>query len=439
MRAVILAAGLGTRLKPLTDHTPKCLAPVAGRPLLDWWIDALAAAGVREALVNTHALADQVRRHLAAINARGGMRLTETHEPELLGSAGTIAANRSYADGADHVVIIYADNLSEVDLGAMLDFHRGHDDPVTMLLFHTAEPRSCGIAELDEADRVVAFTEKPEHPTSDLANAGVYVVDADVYRAIADRRVFDLGHDVLPSLVGSMRGWPLAGAHVDIGTPDRYERAQAAGRRMLADRGFDAEGRRAAVFLDRDGTLIIDRGYLDDPDGVSLLPGAAAAIRRLRRAGFACVVVTNQSAIGRGIITEARLGEIHEAMCGQLAAEGAVLDAIYHSPHVPRGSDRTVIEFDDRKPGPGMLRRAARELELDLGRSWMVGDFISDALAGVNAGCRGSLLLGGGGTDETGAAPAGVERIEDLETAAARILAGTDAAKDIATTGGRTA
>jgi mannose-1-phosphate guanylyltransferase len=396
VRAVILAAGLGTRLRPRTDRAPKCLLPLAGRPLLDFWLDTLAEAGIREALVNTHAHADQVREYIERTNCRGGMRLTEFHEPKLLGSAGTLAANREYADDADQIVVIYADNLSDVRLDEMLAFHRGHGDALSMLLFRAENPRVCGIAELDAYGHVVSFVEKPQQPKSDLANAGVYVLDAAAYREIADLRAFDIGFDVLPKFIGRMRGWPLAGFHLDIGTPEAYQQAEPEAKRIARKRGFDAQGRRKAVFLDRDGTVIEHVRYLASPGDVRLLPGAAEALVRLRASGYATVLITNQSAIARGVITAADLYEIHEEMCRQLAQEGAVLDAIYHCPVAPQGDDRTQVEHPDRKPGPGMLIKAANELSLDLAQSWMIGDMISDVLAGQNAGCRGSLLVESG-------------------------------------------
>jgi len=147
------------------------------------------------------------------------------------------------------------------------------------------------------------------------------------------------------------------------------------------------------VFLDRDDTLIANVPYLSDPSGVRLLPGASRGLEALRRAGFALVLITNQSAVGRGLITERRLEEIHDELGRLLAEQGAALDAIYHCPDVPLGDDRTVVENPNRKPGPGMLHRATADLDLDLEASWMVGDLISDVLAGLNAGCR-SILVG---------------------------------------------
>ena len=206
-------------------------------------------------------------------------------------------------------------------------------------------------------------------------------------------RSFDLGFDVLPRFVGRMRGWVWGGYYRDIGTHEALEQAhRVAGEIFPIRPAPDRGGRRPAVFLDRDGTVIEHVHYLSDPARVRLLPGAAEALRRLRRAGFARVLVTNQSAIGRGMLTEDRLEEIHAELERQLAASGATLDGIYYCPDAPSGDDRTVVEHSDRKPGPGMLLRAADELGLDLDASWMVGDMISDVLAGHNAGCRSILV-----------------------------------------------
>ena len=150
---------------------------------------------------------------------------------------------------------------------------------------------------------------------------------------------------------------------------------------------------RAAVFLDRDGTLIEEKCYISRPEQVRLLPGAVQSLAMLRQAGFACVVVTNQSGLGRGMFTEADLLAVHDELTRQLRLAGVGLDGLYHCPVAPLVKDKTAIEHPDRKPGPGMLQRAARDLNLDLAASWMVGDSASDILAGRNAGCRGGILL----------------------------------------------
>lgn len=424
VKAMVLAAGLGTRLQPITDATPKCLVPIAGRPLLDYWVDGLVAAGVEEARVNTHHLADRVRAYLDGVVRSGRLRAVEAYEPTLLGSAGTIASNGDLADDAEAIFIVYADNFSDVDLPAMLAFHRGHGDPFTMLLFRASDPKACGIAELDDDGRVTSFEEKPSDPKGDLANAGVYVVSADAYREIAALGAFDIGFEVLPRFVGRMRGYPGAGYHIDVGTHQALARARADATTVLARRGM----LRPAAFLDRDGTLIEQVHHLVDPGKVRLLPGAADAIRRLRAAGIVCVIVTNQSVIGRGMLTEAGLAEVHAEMNRQLADEGVALDAIYHCPVAPDGDGRTAVEHFDRKPGPGMLLRASDDLGLALGRSWMVGDMISDVLAGSNAGCRGSILVGNGLGTAAGAAPEGLQfrEADDIGAAAEIIIRDID-------------
>ncbi len=178
---------------------------------------------------------------------------------------------------------------------------------------------------------------------------------------------------------------------------------------------------RRAVFLDRDDTLVADVPYLTDPAGLRLLPGAARALVELRRAGFALALATNQSAVGRGLLSEAGLRAIHDELERLLAAEGAALDAIYHCPHAPDGPE---AEHPDRKPRPGMLLRAAEELGLDLSRSWMVGDRISDVLAGLGAGCRGVLVGANAALDQL-PTPVDAGRAfaaADLAAAAALIL-----------------
>ncbi len=173
---------------------------------------------------------------------------------------------------------------------------------------------------------------------------------------------------------------------------------------------------RPAVFLDRDGTLNVDRAYLTKPEQMELLPGVGAAIGRLRSAGFACVVVTNQSVVGRGMVTEAGLQCVHDEMIRQLQADGASLDGIYHSPHV--------MDHPDRKPAPGMLLRAAADLHLDLAASWMIGDSPRDRLAGQDAGCGGCILVRTGHPFDEAELALGVPLLiaVDLAAAAAIIL-----------------
>lgn len=223
-RAVLLAAGLGTRLRPISDTLPKCLVPVCGRPLLSYWFDALERAGIHEVLINTHHLVDQVRSYLEQLPPR--FRVTEAHEPELLGSAGTLRANADWLRAGETAVVIYADNLSNLDLEELVGHHLRHDPPITMALFRTPHPTQCGIVELDAEGRVLGFEEKPARPRGDLANAGIYALGHGAWAEIAAGDAFDLAYDVLPSFVGRMRGFVHEGYHRDIRDVDALQRAQ---------------------------------------------------------------------------------------------------------------------------------------------------------------------------------------------------------------------
>ncbi|MBI2803695.1 MAG: HAD family hydrolase [Planctomycetes bacterium] len=182
-------------------------------------------------------------------------------------------------------------------------------------------------------------------------------------------------------------------------------------------------GLRPAVFLDRDGTLNVDRSYILRPEDMQLLPGVGEALRRLQAAGFACVVVTNQSAVGRGMMTDVDLDQVHAEMKRQLAALGVTLDGIYACTIAPRTEDKIALEYPDRKPGPGMLLRAAADLGLDLARSWMIGDTLRDILAGQNAGCHECILVRTGHPiDETQFGLAEPFHVADDLVAAARLV-----------------
>jgi len=228
MRAFLLAAGRGERLRPLTDRVPKCLVPVGGRPLLGIWLERLRALGIEAVLVNTHHLAGQVEEFVAGFPA-GGMRVQLFHEEYLLGSAGTVAANRDFVEGEREFLVIYADNVTDLDLRDVLRFHRERRSEFTVVLFETAEPRECGVVVLDKDERVVEFQEKPDQPRSRWANGGIYVAGPalfDVLSASAATVPFDFGYHVLPRLAGRAHGYRFGGLFCDTGTPERLERAR---------------------------------------------------------------------------------------------------------------------------------------------------------------------------------------------------------------------
>jgi mannose-1-phosphate guanylyltransferase len=224
MKAFLLAAGLGTRLRPITDTTPKCMLVIDDRPLLDIWLDAFHRAGVDEVLVNLHYLPDVVRRHLDGRGAPPAVRTV--YEPDLLGSAGTLVANRDWIAGEEFFLACNADNLTDFDVRSLIDAQAEHGPIATLTVFHSERPSAGGVVELDAAGLVTGFAEKPAEPVSDLTNAGMYAFRPAVLDELAGVPPADIGYDLLPKLVGRARALSVDGYFLDIGTPDAYMRAR---------------------------------------------------------------------------------------------------------------------------------------------------------------------------------------------------------------------
>jgi mannose-1-phosphate guanylyltransferase len=220
LRAFLLAAGLGTRLRPITDGIPKCLVPICGKPLLQIWLEHFRFHGIEEVLVNTHHHSEKVLEFSRNWSGAPGLRLA--HEDVLLGSAGTLSENWDFAAGEESFFVCYADNLTDVDLTGLLRFHQSHRGLVTMTLFRAQRPGECGIAEMDEHGLICGFEEKPVVPKSSLANAGIYIMRKDIRLRLPHRRPSDIGYDVLPACVGEMYGWLWEGMMIDIGNPESY-------------------------------------------------------------------------------------------------------------------------------------------------------------------------------------------------------------------------
>ena len=238
VKAVLLSAGLGSRLRPYTDTVPKCLLPLDGKPLMDYWFDNLNAAGIEDVVVNTHWLADVVREYLAS-RAHLMPRVEILHEPELLGSAGTLAQCAEWASDSDTVVSLYGDLLAVQKVSDLLSFHSSHDYPFTLTVAHADEPWRRGIATVNDDGVVTEFIEKPTHPTSDLAGAGMYAMSPAVLYEMVELRdrlglPLDLGKDVIPRLANRMKAYYATGEILDIGTPEAYEEAQVLTRKLRA-------------------------------------------------------------------------------------------------------------------------------------------------------------------------------------------------------------
>ncbi len=225
MKAFLLAAGRGTRLQPLTFHTPKCLLPINGRPLLEYWFDLFEVYGIKEILINTSHLSEKVKDYVN--NHSRNLVIKLTYEEKLLGSGGTIKSNWDFVKAEDKFLILYADNLTNINLIEMIRFHNEKGKDFTLGLFKVQNPRECGIVEIDKDLTVVSFIEKPENPPSNLAFAGIMIGSQKLKEYLPETDVFDLGYAVLPQIVKKASGYIIIKDYLlDIGTPEKLKKAE---------------------------------------------------------------------------------------------------------------------------------------------------------------------------------------------------------------------
>jgi mannose-1-phosphate guanylyltransferase len=227
MRALLLAAGLGTRLRPLTNTVPKCLVEINERPLIDYWLDLLSNAGISDILINLHYLPEKVLAYVS--QCPYPCRITTVMEDRLLLTAGTVLKNREFFQ-QEPVMLIHADNLSLFDVRAFMDryYTRADNIDITMMTFNTDAPQTCGIVELDERGAVIAFHEKVNNPPGNLANAAVYILAPTVidFMASLGKEVLDFSTEVLPHFMGRINTFHNTAYHRDIGNLESLMLAQ---------------------------------------------------------------------------------------------------------------------------------------------------------------------------------------------------------------------
>ncbi len=387
-QAALLVGGRGTRLGALTEAMPKPLAPVAGRPFLDWQIEEVARHGFGRITLLAGYKAEQIVERYAGRTIRGA-QIEVLVEPELLGTAGCLKLFREHFD--ERFLLLNGDTLFSINL---LDLHlhasdaQGRQALATLALRRTAPGGRYGTVDLAADGRVTGFLERSPDRSGPI-NGGIYVLDRRVVDWIGDGPV-SLEAAVFPKLAeaGLLRGALYDAEFIDIGIPEDLERAQTL---------IPSMQQRPASFVDRDGVLIVDDGYPHDPAKVSWIPGAAAAVKRLNDAGRYVFVVTNQAGVGRGYYPEAQVGVLHAWMAEQLARHGAHVDAWAYCPHHPEAAlPQYRMACECRKPRPGMLLHLLAEWPVAREASWLIGDKESDLAAGRAAGLAVHQFTGGG-------------------------------------------
>ena len=394
--AVILAGGKGTRLAERLGGQPKSLVDVAGKPLLERQIDQLAKAGVDDILLLVNYGADHIERFVASLNRSDvHVRLLDDGEPR--GTAGAVLAALDRLP--ERFLVVYGDTLFNLDVERFVARHIESQADATLFLHPNDHPQDSDIVEIDDDGWVRRFHPYP-HPAGgflpNLVNAAFYVIEKRALEPYRDTTVpSDFGKNLFAAMLADgarIKGYASFEYIKDLGTPKRLEKVERALRDGVVARA-SLKTPQKAVFVDRDGTLNVWRGFITDPGQIELLPGVAEGIRLLNEREFRVIVTTNQPVIARGEASPDRLRQIHNKLETLLGQEGAFLDAIYFCPHHPdKGFAGEVaalkIDCDCRKPGTGLVTRAAEALHIDLSRSWMIGDTARDVLMANRAGLR---------------------------------------------------
>lgn len=381
--AVILAGGRGTRLGDATRETPKPLLPVAGRPFLEYLIENLRRFGIHRIVLSVGYLGDAIATHFGD-GSRYGVSIETFTEREPLGTGGALRLAAGDLQGP--FLAVNGDTLFDLNYLDLARLVEGGSALAALALRQVPAAAPFGNVQLD-GFTVTGFREKSESGPG-IVNGGVYAMRREALERLPAGGL-SLERDLFPALASDRRlaGKVYGGFFLDIGSPESLEAAHDSVPRWW---------RRPAVFLDRDGVINVDRGYVHDPERFVWTEGAPEAIKWLNDWGYLVIVVTNQSGIARGYYSEANFLAFTGWINEQLRERGAHIDATYHCPHHPtEGSDpyRTLCEC--RKPAPGLIRRAISDWNVDVAGSLLVGDTEQDRQAAATAKIPFLLFTGG--------------------------------------------
>ena len=402
MKTVIMAGGKGTRIASVNSEVPKPMIPILDKPILQYQIECLRSQGYDDIILVVGHLGHVIRDYFGD-GSEFGVKIEYVVETEPLGTAGALYMLKEKL--TDDFLLLCGDVIFDINVDRFYRFHKARGGVATLFTHPNSHPYDSGIIMADGEGKVTNWLHKedPRQWYRNRVNAGLHFFSKKIFEQglFKELKKVDLDREVLKPLIptGELYVYDSPEYVKDMGTPDRFF-AVTEDIRSGKVSAKNLTNPQKCVFLDRDGTLNKYVGFLRNIDELQLIEGVAEAIRKINESGYLAIVATNQPVIARGEVTFDELSEIHNKLETLLGQEGAYLDAIYYCPHHPhKGYEGEVPEFkidcECRKPKPEMLLRAAKDFNIDLSASYMVGDGDNDVQCAINAGCKPILLTEG--------------------------------------------
>lgn len=399
-----MAGGKGTRLREITmDEIPKPMAPIAGKPILQWQLECLRDQGIKDIVLVIGHLGCKIRDYFGD-GSRLGVSIAYIEETEPLGTAGALSLLPPLLHGGAFF-LVFGDVLFNLDLIRMEAFHRKKGADATLFVHPNTHPYDSDLVVCNGDGRVLGFDSKHNVRIGwhhNCVNAGFYIMEASVCSRVPYREKYDLEKGLLTGM--AQGGAPVYAYHSpeyikDVGTVERIRRAE---QELMSGvvAGRNLRNPQRAIFLDRDGTINRKNGLVCRADQLEMEPCAIEAIRAINDSGRMAIVATNQPVVARGMCSMEDVEEIHKKLETLLGREGVYLDDIRFCPHhpdkgYPEENPAYKIPCRCRKPDIGMLEECAEAYNIDLSRSWMIGDTTVDVQTGKNAGTKTALVLTG--------------------------------------------
>lgn len=392
--AVIMAGGRGTRLGDLTNEIPKPMVKVCGVPIIERQIKTLKEQGIINIFITINYLGDVICNYFKD-GSDFGVNIEYIKEEMPLGTAGALFYLKSRIN--DDFILLFGDLIEDVDFLKIIQFHKENQSLVTLFAHPNSHPFDSDLLIVDKCNHVIDIDSKNNtrnYYYHNLVNAGIYACSPLIFKYIDSPRKIDFEKNIIAPLLNSCNIFAYISSEYvkDVGTLDRLKSVEDDIKKgVVAAKNLSKLQK--AIFLDRDGTINLLKGFLTKIDDFELISNVDKAIRLINKSQYLAICITNQPVIARGEITFDELYNIHYKMETLLGQNGAYLDDLFFCPHHPdKGFPYEVKEFkidcDCRKPKIGMLIKAEEKYNIDLTKSWFIGDSNIDIQTGINGGCR---------------------------------------------------